>query len=268
LAPSNHAGSEFYSPAWPRDYAARISRITYIGHSTLLVEVSGTRVLTDPLLRQRILHIRRRVPPPAVEDLHSLNAILISHPHHDHLDPPSLRMVAGDFPVIAPRGCRWTVRRGGATRVIEVEAGDRVGVGGVTVEAVAALHDGRRFPIGRQRPALGYLLEGPPSVYFAGDTDLFPEMEALAGRVDVAALPIWGWGPRVPAGHLDPERAARAAAMIQPRIAIPIHWGTMTTGSIEGGVDFAPAREFTEAAAKVAPGVEVRALAPGEMLDL
>jgi L-ascorbate metabolism protein UlaG (beta-lactamase superfamily) len=218
------------------------------------------------VLRQRVLHIRRRVPPPAVEELHSLDGIVISHPHHDHLDPPSLRMVTGDCPVIAPRGCRWTVRRGGAKKVIEVEVGDRVEVGGTCVEAVPARHDGRRFPVGRQRPALGYLLEGPPGFYFAGDTDLFPEMGELAGRVDVAALPIGGWGPKVPAGHLDPERAARAAALIQPQIVIPIHWGTLSTGPGGSTERSRAPEELVDAVARAAPRVDVRVLAPGQRL--
>jgi L-ascorbate metabolism protein UlaG (beta-lactamase superfamily) len=175
-------------------------------------------------------------------------------------------MVTGDCPVIAPRGCRWTVRRGGAKEVIEVDVGDRVEVGGSWVEAVPALHDGRRFPFGRQRPALGYLLEGPPCVYFAGDTDLFPEMSELAGRVDLAALPIGGWGPRVPAGHLDPERAARAASLIQPRIVVPIHWGTLTTGEKASARHSRAPEKFVDAIARMAPAVDVRVLAPGEKL--
>ncbi len=153
--------------------------------------------------------------------------------------------------------------------MVEVEAGDRIEVGGVGIETISAHHDGRRYPMGRRRPALSYLLAGPPSVYFAGDTDLFPEMAELAGRVDVAALPVGGWGPDVPAGHLDPERAARAAAMIQPRIAIPIHWGTLVALGAQRDADpFAPADEFARAAERHAPEVEVRILAPGERLAL
>ena len=251
------------------NYPARISSaITYVGHATLLVELGGVRVLTDPALRSRILHIRRQVPDPPLEELAPLDAIVISHAHHDHLDTGSLRLLAADCPAIAPRGSGAILRRAGIREVFEVDAGDRVPVGDLVVEAVPALHDGRRYPFGRRRPALGYLFEGTPPLYFAGDTDLFPEMRELAGRVDVAALPVGGWGPRVTEGHLDPARAARAAALIQPRIAIPIHWGTLAVGSQGAGSGSAAPRAFVRAAARTAPQVDVRVLAPGERLSL
>ena len=220
------------------------------------------------MLRRRILHIRRRVPAPTPDELNPLDAILISHAHHDHLDPPSLRRIEAECPVVSPSGCRALLRRGGFKEVIEMEPGDQATVAGLEVEAFAADHDGRRYPFGRRREALGYLIEGPPRVYFAGDTDLFPDMSRLAGRVDVAALPVTGWGRRVPAGHLDPERAARAAAMIGPRIAIPIHWGTLAAGRNPPGVGLAAPRAFERAVARIAPQVDVRVLSPGERLAL
>jgi L-ascorbate metabolism protein UlaG (beta-lactamase superfamily) len=221
------------------------------------------------VLRRRVLHIRRRVPLPELDAIGALDGILISHAHHDHLDPPSLRLVARDCLVIAPRGCAGILRRSGVRERIEVDAGDRIDVEGVEIEAVPAHHDGRRYPVGRLRPALGYLMHGPPTIYFAGDTDLHPELERLQGRVEVAALPVGGWGPRVPAGHLDPERAARAAAVIQPKIAIPIHWGTLVALGSQRGVDpAAPALDFSRAVERQAPQVDVRVLASGQRLEL
>lgn len=249
--------------------AAVVAAVSYIGHATLLVELADTRVLTDPMLRRGIGHLRRRVAVPRVASLMPLDAILVSHAHHDHLDTPSLRLVAQGRPVIAPRGCETILRRSGAAEVIGVAPGDRVEVGSIVVEAVPALHDGRRYPFGRRRPALGFLLEGPSSVYFAGDTDIFPEMRELAGRVELAALPVAGWGSRLPPGHLDPERAARAAALIRPRIAVPIHWGTLVAFGAQRGLDpFTAPRAFAGAVARLAPDVDVRVLAPGERLPL
>ena len=90
-------------------------------------------------------------------------------------------------------------------------------------------------------------------------------MSALAGRVDVALLPIWGWGPRVPPGHLDPARAAEATARIRPRIAVPIHWGTLRAWGAQHGFDpVAPARAFADAVSRLAPRTEVRILMPGQ----
>ena len=243
--------------------------ITYIGHATVLTELAGLRLLTDPLLGAGILHVRRRVQVPSIQDLRPLDAILISHAHHDHLDPRSLRLLATDCPVIVPRGCASIARRGGALEVTELDEDDRLPLGEIVIEAVHAEHDGRRYPVGRRAPALGYVLEGPRHVYFAGDTDLFPGMSALAGRVDAALLPIWGWGPRVPAGHLDPARAAEAVARIRPKIAVPIHWGTLRSWGAQRGRDpLAPARAFAGAVAEVAPGVAVRILLPGERIAL
>jgi L-ascorbate metabolism protein UlaG (beta-lactamase superfamily) len=239
--------------------------ISFVGHSTLAIDMAGTRLLTDPLLGAGIAHVRRRVPLPDAAALLPLDAVLISHAHHDHLDPYSLRLVAGDCPVIAPRGTARILRRAGMREVVEIEADRRVAVGDVVVEAVPARHDGRRYPFGAPVAALGYLVEGPFRVYFAGDTDLFPELSALEGRVDVAALPIWGWGPRVPAGHLDPDTAARAIALIRPAVAIPIHWGTLRSIGAQRGVDpLAPAHRFEEAVGRLAPATAVRILLPGE----
>jgi L-ascorbate metabolism protein UlaG (beta-lactamase superfamily) len=240
-------------------------RLTYIGHATVLVEEANLRILTDPLLRRRVAHLRRRVPVPRLEDLADLDAVLISHAHADHLDLPSLRMLRHDGVVVAPRGCGRIVARVGG-QPIELTAGDRRAVGTVQVEAVPAQHDGRRHPLARRTSALGYLLDGPSRIYFAGDTDLFDGMEMLTGRVDVALLPVSGWGRRLPAGHLDPLAAARAAALIRPAIAIPIHWGTMR--SFGAPADTHRARTFAAAVAALAPGVEVRVLAPGEFTSL
>ena len=110
------------------------------------------------------------------------------------------------------------------------------------------------------------MAEGSTSVYFAGDTDLFDDMAGL-GPVDVAALPVSGWGSRLPAGHLDATRAAEALRLLRPKIAVPIHWGTFGRPS-ERAPDDRPAREFVHAAAEVAPDVDVRILGIGETMAL
>jgi L-ascorbate metabolism protein UlaG (beta-lactamase superfamily) len=259
---------------------ARI-QVTYVGHATVLIVLAELRLLTDPLLGPGILHVRRRVPVPALEDLQGLDAILISHAHRDHLDHRSLRRLAAECPVVVPRGCAGGVRRSGARTVIELDEGRSAVVGtvpaehgrppgcGVRVEAVHATHDGRRYPLGHCTASLGYLLHGPPNIYFAGDTDLFGGMSSLAGRVDLALLPIWGWGPRIPAGHLNPLRAAQAVARIRPRLAVPIHWGTLRAWGAQRGQDpLDPARAFGHEVSRLAPDTEVRILRPGEKTEL
>lgn len=246
----------------------RTGQITYLGHASLLIEVPGLRVLTDPLLRRRVAHLRRLVPVAPAPDLSSGGAVLISHAHHDHLDVPSLRRLPRAVPIAIPQGYGKLAVRAGFGDVREVVPGDRVELGGAQVLVTRARHDGRRWAIGHQRLALGYVVEGPPRIYFAGDTDLFDGMSDLAGGLDVALLPVAGWGTRLPEGHLDPEGAARALALLRPRIAIPIHWGTYASPLARVRDPGLPAREFARLAAVHAPQVEVRVLRPGEGTSL
>ena len=243
-------------------------RITYVGHATVQIESGGTRLLTDPVLRSRVAHLRRIVPAPEPDDLRQPDTVLISHAHLDHLDPPSLRLL-GACPAIAPRGCGGLLRRAGLRDVTEAIPGERLRVGTTEVSAVLVEHDGRRHPLSRARETLAYVVSGSERVFFAGDTDVFDAMADVAGGLDLALLPIWGWGPRVGRGHMDPERAARAAALLDPRVAIPIHWGTLASPRAPWLSDpERPARAFVERVAALAPGVDVRVLPAGGRAEI
>jgi len=245
-----------------------VARILYVGHATVLVEMAGTALLTDPVLRSRIGHLRRLVPVPADGRLERPDAVLISHAHHDHMDLPSLDCVARECPVFAPPGCGRLLRRRGL-QVTEVGPGDRVHIGGLELVAAAARHHGRRHPLWRGHETLCYVMEGPRRIFFAGDTDLFDGMRLLGGELDLALLPVWGWGARLGPGHLDPERAAQAAALLQPRVAVPIHWGTLAAPRVRWLSDpGAPPREFAKHLSRLAPEIDAKVLAPGEQLTL
>jgi L-ascorbate metabolism protein UlaG (beta-lactamase superfamily) len=243
------------------------AELTWLGHATVAIDTGGVRLLTDPVLGRRV-GLLRRVAPPLRRDLADRPpaAVLISHLHGDHVDVPSLRRFGRDVPILAPPAAARWLRRRRFRDVRELAPGEAAEVHGVRVEAVDALHDGRRWPRGRDEQALGFLIEGPPSVYFAGDTDLFPEMSELEGRVDIALLPVAGWGPTLGPGHLDPERAAEAARVIGPELAIPIHFGTLAPPWARADRDVLarPAREFAAAAARLAPHVEVTVLEPAQ----
>jgi L-ascorbate metabolism protein UlaG (beta-lactamase superfamily) len=245
-----------------------VTAITYLGHASVLIEAGKTRLLTDPLLRGRVAHLRRLVRLPSFPALTSTDAVLISHAHLDHLDLPSLRQIAPSVPVVVPRGLAKLVRRSGHDDVREVEAGERLTIGDVDVRIAPAEHDGRRFPLGGSSEAVGYILEKPHGLYFAGDTDLFEGMRDLAADLALAMLPVAGWGARLPAGHLNPERAAHAAALLRPRVAVPIHWGTLATPLASTAHREWPALEFARHVASCAPGVRVCILRPGERLSV
>ncbi|WP_049574249.1 MBL fold metallo-hydrolase [Streptomyces sp. SBT349] len=246
--------------------------ITWWGHATATLRDSGTTVLTDPLFTRRCGHLRRRrgaLPPPAAR---RADVVLISHLHPDHLHLPSLSRLAAGTRLVLPRGASAAVPglRRVASRfdVREVEAGDTVRVGRVTVRPVPAVHDGRWLPFWPRRVrALGYVVEGEARTYYAGDTDLYASMERETGPVDTALLPVGGWGPRLGHGHLDAERAAQALTRLRPVSAVPLHYGTywpVGMGAVRPHEFFSPGDEFVRCAARLAPGVRVHLLGHGQ----
>jgi L-ascorbate metabolism protein UlaG (beta-lactamase superfamily) len=202
--------------------------VSVLGHSTVLLDVMGVRVLTDPVLRSRLMFLRRVVPPVPAAAYDRVDVVAISHLHHDHCDVRSLEKLGGDPWFVVPAGGDDFLRGKGFRNVVALGPGDSHRVGPVTLTATPAVHDGRRKPFGPRADAIGYLLTSAESnIYFAGDTDLFPAMRGLTPRLDLALLPVWGWGPDIGPGHLDPIRAAQSVEMLRPRRAVPIHWGTL-----------------------------------------
>jgi L-ascorbate metabolism protein UlaG (beta-lactamase superfamily) len=245
--------------------------ITWWGHATCTVEDSGVRLLTDPLFARRLAHLRRRrgAPPPAEAAV--ADVTLVSHLHADHLHLPSLARLAPGTRLLVPRGARRAVpglRRLDRLRLTEVAPGDRVEIGDLVVRVVHARHDGRRLPIGPHRaPALGYVIEGESRTYFAGDTGLFDEMADEVGPVDVALLPVGGWGPHLGEEHLDAGRAAEALARLRPGSAVPVHYGTfwpIGMDAVRPHEFHTPGTEFVRLSARRAPDVRVHLLDQGE----
>jgi len=241
--------------------------VTFVGHSTVLLEVDGVRVLTDPLLRLRVGVLIRRSPLPSAAVYRDLDAVIVSHAHLDHLDVPSLRLIDKDTPVLAPLATKRLIKRLGFADVTEMEPGQSRDVGSVRIVATPARHGITRYPMSEPGNTLGYLIQGRLTAYFAGDTGLFDGMARCAGELDLALLPVGGWGPRLPEDHLNPLTAAKALRLLQPAVAVPIHWGTIYPPWLPPAFNARFGRwplAFTRYAAHLAPGVDVRVLEPGE----
>ncbi len=242
--------------------------LDFLGHSALVIDLDGVRIATDPVTRARVGPLRRVEPVPARERLRGVDLVLISHLHWDHLDIPSLRDLGRDARIHVPKGAGAWLRDAGFSDVREQAAGDVIEIGGVRVTAVEALHSGFRPPLGPTAAAIGYVISGTRTVYFAGDTDLHPGMASLPGPIDLALIPVWGWGPTLGRGlHLDPLRAAEALRLIRPRAAVPIHWGTYwphAMGRIYPERLVEPPAAFVEYASELAPDVRMLPTAVGD----
>ena len=253
-------------------------RITWLGHATVLVEIDGLRLLTDPLLGAGLGPLRRVGATPDPGAIGEIDAILVSHAHPDHFDLDSLRRVSGDPLVIVPGGLGRAARRAGRS-VREVVAGEvfelsprgaaRSDTNPIRLTVVHARH--WRWPLQPRARCIGYLVEGSLGIYFAGDTALFPRMDRIAGRVAIALLPVGRWGPHRGPDRLTPVSAVEAMRRVGARAAIPIHWGTlhppgMPPGSWASSAANAGAR-FATAGAALGLGLDIRVLRPGEATD-
>ena len=267
-----------FSGTGPRDHVATekgdcLAQVNYIGHATVLVDIGQLRVLTDPILRDRVLFLQRHGPNPAPGLLGERppDIVLLSHLHYDHADLPSLRQIPASTTIIAPKGSGKYLARWAGVQVHEVSEGDKVQVADVEITAMPAEH-GQAFSIPRPMgTCLSYVMRNRLSVYFAGDTDLFEGMHEVGQQfdLDIALLPVWGYSYRPGTGHLTPLTAAQALRRLNPRIAVPIHWGSfrfMGPDSVWRRANHlsAPPYAFANHASLIAPDTEVRVLHPGE----
>jgi len=240
-------------------------RLTWLGHSTVVVELPGLTFMTDPLFCDRLGPLRRHGPIPDPGLLPDADLVLISHAHPDHFHPASIRALGGRPRFLVPAGMAPAMHRlVPADRVVGMEVGDGRAFGIWRTTAVPARH--WRWPGIPGADSIGYLVEGPVNVYFAGDTGTFREMGDLTGRVDIALLPIGRWGPQPTPGHLTPGSAARAAALIGAGTVLPIHWGTLYPRGLERvlpGPLREPAARFRSAMTAAAPNVHIVDLQPG-----
>jgi L-ascorbate metabolism protein UlaG (beta-lactamase superfamily) len=245
--------------------------VRFVGHATTVLDLGGVRIATDPLLRTSLGPLERHGATPEVGWFEGVRAVLVSHGHPDHFDARSLASLGREATVIVPRGLGRRAATAVAGSVIEIAAGDRISLGSLEVEVVPARH--WITPGAPRAEPVGYLLRvpGAPAVYFAGDTGSFPGLDHLAGRVDLALLPVWTWGPHLGPGHLGPRSAAELLARLGAPAAVPIHWGTLYPRRLSRVWDRPlrqPGTSFATHAAGLAPGADVRVLRPGELATI
>jgi len=249
--------------------------VTWLGHSTVVLQVGGARLLTDPLLRRHAGPLRRRGPRPTPASWQATDAVLLSHLHHDHAELRSLRMLGPDLPILASHAVAdWLTRRGLHGVAVEQDRWTALD-GGVEVRLVRADHAARPMPH-RPNDAHGHLIRSSAGVvWVAGDTALYEDMAQIptiaAAPVDLAVVPIGGWGPRLSGGHLDPREAARACRLVGARFALPVHWGTLyapgMSGVPQGWMD-RPGPDFLAALEDLAPSCTGILLEQGESTEI
>jgi L-ascorbate metabolism protein UlaG (beta-lactamase superfamily) len=246
-----------------------VSRVSFIGHATSLIELGGCRVLTDPLLRTPVSGLVHRHAPSIEAVPRGIDAVLISHLHHDHLDVRSLELLGKGTRVVVPARGGALLRRRGFLNVQEVAPGDRLDVGDARIEVTRAVHMGLRAPFGPWGGCVGFVVEAHRRVYFAGDTQAFAEMRLL-GPIDVALVPIAGWGPVLGPGHMGPDAAVEALRLINPAVAIPIHWGSLAPYGLHRrawSYLTRPPLDFVALSRRRTPEVQVQVLQPGEAFE-
>ncbi len=248
--------------------------ITFLGHATVLIEIDGVRVLTDPVLFSRLLFLDRVVQPVNPGNYEDIDIVLISHLHHDHCDIRSLARLRGALVVVPVGSGAYLRRHARLPRVMEIEENSTIERAGLIITAVHADHDGKRVPLGPSAPALGFVITGASgTTYFAGDTDVYPQMASLpmpeSRGLDLALLPVWGWGPNLGPGHMDPARAVDALELLEPEAAIPIHWGTLFPRGMRRvmpsstGLLTRPPQQFVELAHDRVSGIDATVIQPG-----
>jgi L-ascorbate metabolism protein UlaG (beta-lactamase superfamily) len=214
-------------------------RATWLGHSTVLVEVDGHRVLTDPVWGERASPIgwlgprRWYAPPIPLDQLPPVDAVVISHDHYDHLDQPTISaMKSWPTKFVVPLGLgahlvRWGVPE---ARIIELDWWERAQVGGLTIVCTPARHASGRMLIDNDAKLwAGFALLGPVHrVYFSGDTGLFPAVREIGTRLgpfDLTMIEIGQYHRAWPDWHIGPEQALTAHRWVRGRVMLPIHWG-------------------------------------------
>ena len=244
LVRESHAEPLMGEPKIPPPVIAGDTAVTFIGHSSFLVQTGGQSILIDPVFATRLILMRRqRRAGILVRDLPDIDAVLLTHAHMDHLNRPSLRAVTREMrrrglpaPIaIVPRAVTDLVRTLGFSAVHELDWWQSLAYNGLSITATPAKHWGARMFKDTHRGFGGYVIQahGGPAIYHSGDTAYFGGFQEIGARLrpEIAMLPIGAYFPdSYRAVHTSPEEALQAFRDLKSDVMIPMHFGTFRLG--------------------------------------
>ena len=225
---------DYGPPEFPKIEDGQIC-LTWIGHASFLLQTRDTNILIDPNWSKWLKVIKRlKRPGFEIHHLPSIDFVLVTHAHFDHLDRRTLRRVAADQPIVVPHGVGNLVHRLGFHIVHELDEWQTVEFGGLKVSLTPAHHWGARFLADRHRGFGGFVvaMDGR-TIFHCGDSAYFPGFKEIGQRhkIDIALLPIGAYDP--PTGrevHMNPEEAVQAFIELGAKTLVPMHYGTFRLG--------------------------------------